>query len=851
MAIHLYAAQIKTNEQGKEYVENFHPFVIAKATNLSYSDYRDGVCYTRATVQINTNNVEGATNEVDEIPTNLVELFRTCYDYPVTTTDLNPLKHKKINFFSEQDLDTKLNFEMELIGTSNYGNDGIFVFGDIKRGILLKNGIRFNYSQTWETFSYCCLVINPAYDGDTIEDLLSSSRKQEEIYFKNGFYNNLFNAPEFAPFYMYTQDYPNQYTDFYSVRDGGIYKGNLETMNNYMVNLSRWGNWNTLLKGSYWYGTPFKLELENEIKGLKTIELGVTLTPYGYDEGVNFISTYGQDENLKQFDSVGFSYYTAGTDLLYLFDVDNDNPQIIYLKNGYIRRYKKTGESGFHIQLVNSSEGLDCFVGDNDAMYTTKSFDNRGVLSGLYLYVPNNYAKISVNYWIKDIPLDFNKWEYKNCPLMFASYAAQKIKTSYINYEDIIETTPLPGVVVNFGYINSYNPNNYITDELTISYDFWNRFLSGLFEELPGVNLGGGSLGGGTSGGGGGNGGFNDSSFGVDNFGDIVNTNPLSAANTKFLHIYNFNASALADFAIKCWDTNFDISDITKFFGNNTNPMDSLISVRYSPINVTGQLTNTVNICGQQILLGDTTVERINKDVQYISFGSIDVDEYFGSFVDYQETKISLVLPYVGIQTLNTNEIMGGSLTLSAAIDILDGSITYYLLLNKNNVSNITNTWRGACMFDIATSNYDMRGKVNTLISSSAGLIGNTASGAVSGSLIGGGVGATIGAGVGLLSSVVGIGASYLSSTPSINRGGNFAGNRFSIVKPYLIIERPKQSIPENYASMYGYPCNQKSILKYNTGYTVVEQVHLENMGVATSEEINEIETLLKQGVIF
>lgn len=68
------------------------------------------------------------------------------------------------------------------------------------------------------------------------------------------------------------------------------------------------------------------------------------------------------------------------------------------------------------------------------------------------------------------------------------------------------------------------------------------------------------------------------------------------------------------------------------------------------------------------------------------------------------------------------------------------------------------------------------------------------------------------------------------------------------VSKPYITIIRPEQSMPENYGSMMGYPSNIKSKLGDLSGFTVVDEIHL-NIPDATVEEIVECERFLKEGV--
>ena len=67
---------------------------------------------------------------------------------------------------------------------------------------------------------------------------------------------------------------------------------------------------------------------------------------------------------------------------------------------------------------------------------------------------------------------------------------------------------------------------------------------------------------------------------------------------------------------------------------------------------------------------------------------------------------------------------------------------------------------------------------------------------------------------------------------------------------PYLIIHRPKQSLASSFKTQKGYPSNITAVLGTCSGYTEVEYIHLTGIDGATDTELNEIEDLLKKGVI-
>ena len=76
---------------------------------------------------------------------------------------------------------------------------------------------------------------------------------------------------------------------------------------------------------------------------------------------------------------------------------------------------------------------------------------------------------------------------------------------------------------------------------------------------------------------------------------------------------------------------------------------------------------------------------------------------------------------------------------------------------------------------------------------------------------------------------------------------GNFGF--LSSQTPYLIISRPRLCMPDNYGHYHGYPSNITRKLGELSGYTVVSNIHLDGLD-ATSSELEELESILKAGII-
>ena len=86
---------------------------------------------------------------------------------------------------------------------------------------------------------------------------------------------------------------------------------------------------------------------------------------------------------------------------------------------------------------------------------------------------------------------------------------------------------------------------------------------------------------------------------------------------------------------------------------------------------------------------------------------------------------------------------------------------------------------------------------------------------------------------------------------PNVEKSGSMSGTggMLGVQTPYLILTRPRQALPKRQNTFTGYPSFITSKLGSLSGYTEIEEIHLENIP-GTEQEISEIENLLKRGVI-
>lgn len=303
------------------------------------------------------------------------------------------------------------------------------------------------------------------------------------------------------------------------------------------------------------------------------------------------------------------------------------------------------------------------------------------------------------------------------------------------------------------------------------------------------------------------------------------------------------------------------------------NPIQGVVSIHYLPypLDLASNTKEGIEILG--IPAGTGVVAYPAKQFQTINFGYVKVGNVKNNYLDYAPyTKIQIYLPGIGIRDLNTDDVMNKYIRVQYNCDNVTGQFVAFVLVGPTSAltdMSVKYTFSGsvAAPFPISQQNWG-----NTYIAAAtlaagalaggiavAGAAGAAASGggaaaagaaASAGTAAGEGA-AAINAGA-VASGVTNIGSAVTSlAKPSVTRAGTVSGTTslFGVREPYLIIERPNQQDFKDFNKVKGYPCGKTYKLGDLTGYNQIESVHLTNIP-ATITEINEIENLLKGGVI-
>lgn len=335
---------------------------------------------------------------------------------------------------------------------------------------------------------------------------------------------------------------------------------------------------------------------------------------------------------------------------------------------------------------------------------------------------------------------------------------------------------------------------------------------------------------------------------------------PLTdAVGTGFATIFTPNRTQLKNLANLMWNKSF-----LEFVRNLVEDVSNLfVSLAMVPFVVPAG--STVNVkwfafdTGVSLTLAAQQFIEINMGT--INFGGEQNRAYtYASALDYSPfSSLGIYLPFIGFKDLDIDEFRDKSIHLRYRIDILSGECVAILRVDNKDIYQFT----GNCLSQIPISNSNMQSIVSDAVNVgiAAATLGTVAGAAAAEEgLAASGVSLkemgelahtnpTVARSAGNLVSCTANAAMGLK--PHISKTGSVSGSAamMAVRQPYLFLRTPRQAIPSNYGKFCGYPSNIGGRLGDFSGFTVVENIRLNGL-VATSNEIAEIYSLLKQGVI-
>lgn len=272
-----------------------------------------------------------------------------------------------------------------------------------------------------------------------------------------------------------------------------------------------------------------------------------------------------------------------------------------------------------------------------------------------------------------------------------------------------------------------------------------------------------------------------------------------------------------------------DIGIMKRLF---VNPMDGINSLNLVHLNIPYTASAPITFAGVSSGVNSPYAATPYHKVKY----GLKLNEFWGSYLDYgNNTRVKIYVPYAGIFDLNNDEIQAGKLTCTYKIDLLTGSATIMIGVEKlqkngSKLDSILYEYNANVFQAVPLSATDWRGYYQSLMQMAASLVNP------SGVNLGGLVNAA------------------MQEKVHISKGSNFGSNYgyLGVQTPYLMIERPMASIPSNYGHSFGYPSNVAKKIKLCKGFfkATAGSFRTENIPNITDSEAAELKQLVESGVI-
>ena len=314
----------------------------------------------------------------------------------------------------------------------------------------------------------------------------------------------------------------------------------------------------------------------------------------------------------------------------------------------------------------------------------------------------------------------------------------------------------------------------------------------------------------------------------------------ISGALTNgFLNIYSPSALQLKSFGGLLWTNAFntvwyDVDSISNLVLNAvSDPINYIVGLFMLPIKP--ELASSTGIFLGGINANTITAPRVASQWKVINFGTLNIDELYGNYLDYSNSRLSIYLPYIGVADLDIQEVNGGTVELQYTIDCFTGAC----VANVRCVKTTKTPW-GQVYTNKTVHSYS--GNVSIQLPISAGSFDTMMNGLVN-----------IGLGLGTNTP-----ATLLSGASDVMQGlvgdvttrGSLSSNtgKLCYQTPYLMFTRPIETRPAKLGAVHGYSAGAGGVLSQFNGYVECSDVKLDGVS-ATDNEKNMIESLLKSGV--
>jgi hypothetical protein len=351
----------------------------------------------------------------------------------------------------------------------------------------------------------------------------------------------------------------------------------------------------------------------------------------------------------------------------------------------------------------------------------------------------------------------------------------------------------------------------------------------------------------------------------------------------------------------KCYYmTSTELANLRSWMNSNNvpegfDPMAQIIGLSQVPVSLSGDDNTTVQFVNSSAVYDPGVTRVVDSGVntqismgtpKKYSLGSVDIvrrmQERGEPYLDY-DCQIELYLPLIGMFSLDTQAVMGRTITAEAVIDPISGTLAAYAYVSKDG-QNLPIAYGSTTIgvdLPISAQQYSVSRAAlkqanaqlgTSLLSSTLSLIAAATAGGK-----GSGTGAKTATGTTNGLAAAGIreaGADYMKASQAGNVFGDFMqwgrtirqlsyGNNTAIsgsfggstaqwsypFTPYVKINRPRYEKPSNYNHSQGVPCVQTKTVGSCTGFIQCIGVDVSGITGATDIELQAIQAALTNGV--
>lgn len=292
----------------------------------------------------------------------------------------------------------------------------------------------------------------------------------------------------------------------------------------------------------------------------------------------------------------------------------------------------------------------------------------------------------------------------------------------------------------------------------------------------------------------------------------------------------------------------FNNPDFLTAFANMyaNRPMDGVYALRAYPIDF-GNLFNASQLDKDVLYLGTykTNIEGYlvpsQLDSEFLLWGGkLDfVNEY--EWWNYDDT-VLIFIPMLGFKEFAPEDVYGYYIRFQYSVNYNTGNATIFV--DRNN--GASTTWQMFKTFSCKLGVELPLSQSNAIEQGTQAALG----------LISTAVGAAMGNVGAILGGITAIASNRLQISHSEGDSGPitliYRNEEVDLLQPFALIGRKNKNEPDNYLHTYGKPLNETYALEdlVNSGFTQVDEVHMDGFATATKIEIDEVASKLKSGVI-